>query len=90
MNGGNGDNVTVYTIDACPYCDRAKSLLTQRGIGYKEIFIDRSNDEEVTAVRQRSGMRTFPQIYHGDRLIGGFSDLEAQDKVDALRSLVAK
>lgn len=79
--------VTLYSIDNCPYCDRAKDLLQRRGIGFQEIKIERSDHEAREKLLERSGMKTFPQIFHGSELIGGFSDLSEKDKADQLSSL---
>lgn len=81
--------VTVYTKDNCPYCVAAKALLTQRGIPFKEIHISPDNDAEYKALQARSGMRTVPQIFHGDKLIGGFDSLSKLDSQDSLASLKA-
>ena len=79
--------VTIYSKDPCPYCVAAKALLTQRGIPYEEIKIPLENDEEWKALFKRSGMRTVPQIFHGEALIGGFDSLTKLDKKDSLESL---
>lgn len=78
--------VVVYTKDYCPYCVAAKTLLQQRGIAYDEIKLS-TDSEEFAALAKRSGMRTVPQIYHGDRLIGGFDALSKLDKETALAQL---
>ncbi|MGE0616004.1 MAG: glutaredoxin 3 [Bacteriovoracia bacterium] len=79
--------VVVYTITPCPYCTSAKSLLTQRGIAFEEIWVDRNDDEKREALLARSGMRTFPQIFAGDQLIGGYEQLADLDRQDQLKSL---
>lgn len=79
--------ITIYSIDNCPYCDRAKELLTARGLSYREIKLDRNDHEARQSLLERSGMKTFPQIFHGDNLIGGFSDLSERDKTDRLAAL---
>jgi len=80
--------VKIYSIDFCPYCERAKSLLEMRKVPFKEIKIDRSNSEEVRELFSRSGMKTFPQIFADDRLIGGYTDLAKEDEQDQLASLL--
>lgn len=80
-------SVTVYSLDYCPYCVQAKSLLTQRGVAYEEILVDSRDQETREQLRQRSGMKTFPQIFHGDTLIGGFSDLKERDESQGLDDL---
>lgn len=79
--------VIVYTMKNCPYCLSAKKLLEQRGISYKEILVPLDDDAQWDALYLKSGMRTMPQIFHKDRLIGGYQDLALQDQKDALQSL---
>lgn len=82
--------VTIYSLDYCPYCVQAKALLTNRGIPFEEILVDSRDHEMREQLRQRSGMKTFPQIFHGDTLIGGFSDLKARDEERGLADLRAE
>lgn len=79
--------VTVYTMDFCPYCDRAKALLKQRGIDYQEVRVPMDDDAQWEALEKKTGMKTMPQILHGERLIGGYNDLAAIDQKDQLASL---
>jgi len=82
-------SVTVYTMDFCPYCERAKALLKQRGIPYSEIRVPMDDDSQWESLEKRSGLKTMPQIFHGERLVGGFNDLSALDSKDRLESLKA-
>lgn len=79
--------IQVYTMNFCPYCERAKALLKQKGLPYDEIKLGDDDDAAWDALEKRSGMKTMPQIFHGDRLIGGYSDLAALDQNDGLASL---
>jgi glutaredoxin 3 len=85
----NMATVTIYSLDYCPYCVQAKALLTNRGIAYEEIMVDSRDTKIREQLRQRSGMKTFPQIFHGDTLIGGFSELKARDEAQGLDDLKA-
>ena len=80
-------SVTVYTMARCPFCERAKALLKQRGIAFVEKLVPMDDDAQWDALYKRSGMRTMPQIFAGDRLIGGYSELAEQDGKDQLQSL---
>lgn len=72
-------DVQVYTTDYCPYCRRAKALLTKRGIPFEEI--DVTHDEEKRAwLVKTTGRRTVPQIFIKGEPIGGSDDLHALDK----------
>jgi glutaredoxin 3 len=66
--------VTVYTSDWCPYCRRAKDLLTRKNVSFSEINVEDEPKarEEMIA---RSNRRTVPQIFIGDRHVGGCDDL---------------
>jgi glutaredoxin 3 len=79
-------NVVVYTKPFCPYCIRAISLLEKKGVDFTEI--EAAFDPEKRAeMMQRSGRATFPQIFIGERHIGGCDDmmaLERDGKLDPL------
>ena len=79
--------VTVYTMDYCPYCERAKALLQRKGIPFTEVRLSEDDDAAWDALEKRSGMKTMPQIFADDRLIGGYTDLAALDSRDGLQSL---
>jgi glutaredoxin 3 len=81
--------VTVYTMDYCPFCERAKGLLKQRGVAYEEIRVPMDDDAQWEALEKKTGMKTMPQILHGDKVIGGFNDLSGLDQKDQLASLKA-
>jgi glutaredoxin len=62
-------------------------LLQKRNIPYQEITLTKENDEQWQEVTKRSGSRTTPQIFFGEKFIGGFTELNQQDQVDQLSSL---
>ncbi len=70
----------------CPYCVKAKNLLTQRGINFETIMIDDWADDEWEQFAKKSGMKTLPQVYVDDKLIGGYSQLADVDAQDQLAS----
>lgn len=79
--------VLVYSTRICPYCMMAKRLLGSKGVAYEEIMVDR--DEQTRAeMMQRSGRRTVPQIFIGDRHVGGYDDLAALERAGQLDSLL--
>lgn len=79
--------VTVYVSDWCPYCQRAKSLLQQKQVLFNEINVeeDEKSREEMLA---RSKRRTVPQIFIGDRHIGGCDELYALNRSGELDRLI--
>lgn len=81
--------IKVYTMNYCPYCVRAKALLTQRGLSFEEVMVQEDDEATWESLEKRSGMKTMPQIFHGDRLIGGYTqlaELDAQDQLASLKS----
>jgi glutaredoxin 3 len=79
--------VVVYSMDYCPYCVAAKNLLRSKGIPFTEVTIDTDDDSEWNKLYERSRMRTLPQIFFGDRLVGGYQELAALNSEDGLTSL---
>ena len=78
---------TIYTMDHCPYCLRAKDLLKRRGVAYEEIHLAEDDDAAWEALQKKSKMMTAPQIFVDDKLIGGYTDLAELDQKDQLASL---
>ena len=74
-------------MEYCPYCMQAKRLLTKRGIEFEEILVPDDDEAQWNALYARSGMRTMPQVFHGERLIGGYQELSMLDSQDQLASL---
>ena len=80
--------VKMYTTQVCPYCQRAKALLKQRGVEQiEEIRVDLHPAERDTMV-QITGRRTVPQIFIGDTHVGGCDDLVALDQRGGLAALL--
>ena len=79
-------SVKVYTKRNCPYCVRAKALLDRKGVAYEEI--DAEHDDALRAwLVETTGQRTVPQVFVGERSLGGFSEIDALDrqgKLDAI------
>jgi glutaredoxin 3 len=75
------NRIEIYSADNCPWCDRAKSLLSARGLDFEEIDIsaDPVRAQEMT---ERSGRRTVPQVFIDDMPIGGFDELSMIDLPD--------
>ena len=86
MDFGMGVSVKVYTTTFCPYCVRAKQFLKSKGVDFEEINLSGKFDE-LAELKARTGWRTVPQIFIGDKFIGGYEDmaaLEAEGKLDDL------
>ncbi|MEY2893173.1 MAG: glutaredoxin 3 [Pseudomonadota bacterium] len=81
--------VKMYTTQVCPYCQRAKMLLKQRGVeAIEEVRID-LDPQARDAMMQTTGRRTVPQIFIGDTHVGGCDDLIALDQRGGLLPLLA-
>lgn len=75
--------VRLYTKRNCPYCVRAKALLDRKGVAYQEI--DAEGDEALRSwLVKATGQMTVPQVFVGDRSLGGFSDIAALDRAGDL------
>jgi glutaredoxin 3 len=83
--------VEIYTKTFCPYCWRAKMLLESKGVSFTEISVDFGGADKVTMVQRAGGRTTVPQIFIGERHVGGCDDLmalERDGKLDALITVV--
>lgn len=82
-------HITMYSTRICPYCRNAEQLLRARGItDIEKIAID-TDPEQFEAMMARTGRRTVPQIFIGERHIGGFDDLAALDSTGELTRLLS-
>ncbi len=66
--------VEIYSTAYCPYCTRARMLLDSKGVPYTEIRIDQDLSLR-SEMEQRSNRTSVPQIFIGNKHIGGFDDL---------------
>ena len=79
----NGNNKLI----AAPFCVRAKRLLDTKGIPYEEISVEGKDDLRTWLV-ERSGQKTVPQVFVGERSLGGFSDIDALDREGRLDAIL--
>ena len=80
--------VRMYSTAVCPFCHRAEMLLNSKGISDIEkirVDLDPRLREEMMS---KTGRRTVPQIYIGDRHVGGFEELAALDHAGRLDALL--
>jgi glutaredoxin 3 len=80
--------IDIYTSNACPYCVRAKNLLKNRGVSYRELVVDGNPELVAESVRRSDGMRTVPQIFIENYYVGGYDELAALDKSGKLNALL--
>ncbi len=82
--------IEIYTQPFCPYCTRAVSLLRKKGVEFQEIDAPGGSAARAEARARAGGKTSVPQIFVGDRLIGGCDDmmaLERAGKLDAILEL---
>ncbi len=80
--------VKMYTTQVCPFCQRAKMLLQQRGVAQiDEVRVDLDPSQRDTMI-QLTGRRTVPQIFIGSTHVGGCDDLMALDQRGGLMPLL--
>ena len=80
--------VDIYTTPFCGYCRRAKTLLTKKGVAFREIDVSDVVGAREEMQRRSGGARTVPQIFIDDRHIGGSDDLAALDRAGDLNPLL--
>jgi glutaredoxin 3 len=80
-------HVVMYTSAYCPYCVNAERLLAGKGVEVSKIRVD-LDPEQRMLMMEKTGRRTVPQIYIGERHIGGFDELRALDQAGGLDPLL--
>lgn len=82
--------IVIYTKATCPYCIRAKQILNSKGVNFTEIDMPTISDEARTALAEKTNnYRTVPQIFIGEKFIGGCDDLSKLDRSGELDTLLA-
>jgi glutaredoxin 3 len=81
-------DVVIYTTMYCPYCQNAKALLNRKGVAFKEIPIDGDRAARLSMSERAGGRSTVPQIFFGDRHIGGCDDLYTLESAGQLDPLL--
>jgi glutaredoxin 3 len=79
--------VVMYATAACPFCQSAERLLVAKGAAIEKIRVDLEPERRAEMVK-KSGRRTVPQIWIGERHIGGCDDLYALDRQGGLDTLL--
>jgi glutaredoxin 3 len=79
--------VKIFSTATCPFCEKAKHLLTKLDISYEEVRLDKDPAALKEFARATRGARTVPQIIIDGKCIGGFvelTELHMDDKLDRL------
>lgn len=79
--------IVIYLTSWCPYCMRARALLQSKGVAFEEVDVEAEPARRDEMVK-RSGRRTVPQIFIGERHIGGSDDLHELDAAGGLDPLL--
>lgn len=80
--------ITIYTTRSCPFCVAAKALLKKKGAPFTEIDVS-SRDERQRMTLRANGRHTVPQIFIGEKHVGGCDDLHELDRAGGLDPLLA-
>ena len=80
-------DVLLYTTNWCPFCRRAKTLLKEKGVQWKELDIE-ADPVHRQAMTEASGRNTVPQIFINGTHVGGFDDLFELDAKGMLDKLL--
>jgi glutaredoxin 3 len=81
--------ITIYTKTSCPYCHSAKALLRKKNAPFDEISVDGDRDAQAAMAAKAGGQWTVPQIFIGERHVGGSDDIHALDAAGGLDPLLA-
>ena len=82
-------DIVMYSTAWCGYCQRARNLFERKGLAYREIKVDEDMRERETMLQKSGGRRTVPQIFIGDRHVGGYEELVELDRDGGLDRLLA-
>ncbi|WP_426167350.1 glutaredoxin 3 [Sandarakinorhabdus sp. DWP1-3-1] len=81
--------IEIYTKFLCPYCTRAKALLSKKGAAFEEHDISMGGPARAEMLERSGGRMTVPQIFIDGRHIGGSDDLAALESAGKLDPLLA-
>lgn len=80
--------IEMYVSNTCPYCVKAKALLTKKGVKWVEYNIQEDPSKAEEVLKRSGGKKTVPQIFINDKHIGGYDELYALDTKGELDSLL--
>ncbi len=81
-------SITIYTTRFCPYCGSAKDLLRKKGVGFDEVDVTGDHAGRRRMTERANGRTTVPQIFIGERHVGGCDDLYDLDEAGQLDALL--
>ena len=81
-------NILIYVGPSCNFCAAAKRLLERNNLKFSEIDISSSENIREEMIKKSNGQRTIPQIFFGDRHVGGYTELRALEKENKLKEFL--
>ncbi len=82
--------VEIYTKWTCPFCARAKALLSKKRVGYEEFEISMDLEKRSEMIDRSGGRTTVPQIFIDGLHVGGSDDLAALESKGDLDALLSR
>ncbi len=83
-------DIVMYSSSWCGYCARARALLEGKGIAFREVKVDEDPADRAAMLARSGGRRTVPQIFIGDRHVGGSDELHALDRSGELDTMLSR
>ena len=80
--------VVIYTGPICNFCSAAKHLLSKKKIRYEEIDIGNDVEKRDEMLKKSNGAKTVPQIFIGEKHVGGYTELKALENKGELDALL--
>lgn len=84
----SGAHVLMYSKSWCPYCESARALLNRKGVAFEEIDIEARPEQRAAMIERSGGAYTVPQIFVGERHVGGSDELYELDAAGGLDPLL--
>jgi glutaredoxin 3 len=83
-------DIVMYSSSWCGYCARARALLQGKGVAFREVKVDEDPADRQAMLARSGGRRTVPQVFIGDRHVGGFDELHALDRSGELDTMLSR
>jgi len=83
-----GAKVLMYCTAACPFCQAAERLLVEKGVRIEKVRVDLEPARRAEMTHKSGGRRTVPQIWIGERHVGGCDDLYDLERQGGLEPLL--
>ena len=81
-------NILIYTGPSCNFCDAAKRLLERNKLKFSEIDVSSGENIRDEMIKKSNGQRTIPQIFFGERHVGGYTELRSLEKENRLKEFL--